>query len=93
MDVWSYKNGTFSFNGTSEVLTESGVATMAARQSSANAGPNQKRENEFGSQSDLIATRYAEWDKRSYCRSAMKKALVEAYLMGRRDADTLTPRK
>jgi hypothetical protein len=55
----------------------------------ANACMPRNRESEFGCQADAIALRYAEWHKAAACRNATRKALIEAYLKGRKDADTL----
>jgi hypothetical protein len=67
-------------------LAGAGLASLA------NACMMKARETEFSSQAEAIAMRYAEWHKMVVCRSTTKKALLDAYLKGRQDADTLSGR-
>jgi hypothetical protein len=52
---------------------------------------DEDRSDEFRRQAASIAVNYAEWHKEGHCRSAIEKALAEAYEQGRLAAATKVP--
>ena len=87
MDAKSVVQLALVSKGNGEALRKSSVSTITGVRSLAKTGMK-NRDSEFGCQAEGITMRYAEWHKAAVCRNTTKKALIEAYLKGRQDADT-----